>query len=169
MTDAPLVEFIRYNDWANQTVLAGCQALSTEQLELTAPGSFGTIHHTLEHIIRAEARYTSRLTGEFLEAPFKWEDKPSVAQMAAYNAQVGAALLEAAANTTPDAVVRQPWDGKPVRYQAMALFIQIINHGIEHRTNITTILNSNGIAEPDVTGWNYLDTHQDHLEFRDDS
>ena len=166
MTDAALVEFIRYNNWANQQVLAACQALTDEQLAGAMPGAYGTIRATLEHIIRAEARYASRFTGDYLEPPFKWEDRPSVEQMGAYNAQIGAQLLDIAARYGPNHLIRQEWDNQPVQYRAMALFIQIVNHGIEHRTNITTILSGNGLTCPDVAGWDHLDAHRDHFEFR---
>jgi len=167
MSDAPLLEFMHYNNWANQQALAACQQLSEDQLAAAAPGAYGTIRDTLAHIIRAESRYAFRLSGTFLEPPFKWEDHPSLADMAAYHAQVSGALLEIAGRLSPAHLVTAEWDGKPVRFQAMALFIQIINHGIEHRTNITTILSGLGLPAPDVAGWEYLWTHQERFEFRD--
>ena len=159
MTDAALVEFIRYNNWANQQVLAACQALTDEQMAGAMPGAYGTIRATLEHIIRAEARYASRFTGDYLEPPFKWEDRPSVEQIGAYGAQIGAQLLDIAARYGPNHLIRQEWDNQPVQYQAMALFIQIVNHGIEHRTNITTFLNSLGLPVPEIDNWGYMSAH----------
>jgi uncharacterized damage-inducible protein DinB len=167
MTDAPLIEFMRYNNWANQQVLAACQSLTEDQLAAAAPGAYGTIRDTLVHIIRAEARYAQRFTGEYLEPPFQWDDQPSLAALAAYNAQVGAALLDIAGRYTPTHLVPIQWDGQSMRFEAMALFIQIINHGIEHRTNITTILSALGLPAPDVAGWEYLWTHQDRFGFGD--
>jgi uncharacterized damage-inducible protein DinB len=167
MSDAPLLEFMRYNNWANQQVLAACQQLSEEQLAAAAPGAYGTIRATLQHIIRAESRYAFRFTGTTLEPPFKWDDLPSLDLLAAYHAQVSAALLEIAARLSPDHLITVEWDGKPVRFQALALFIQVINHGIEHRTNITTILSGLGLPAPDVAGWDYLDTHKERFAFGD--
>jgi uncharacterized damage-inducible protein DinB len=58
------VELIRYNNWANAQILAACQKLAADQLAAAAPGAYGTIRDTLEHIIRAEADYVGRLTGD---------------------------------------------------------------------------------------------------------
>jgi uncharacterized damage-inducible protein DinB len=167
MSDAPVLEFMRYNTWANQQVLAACQALSEDQLAAAAPGAYGTIRATLQHIIRAESRYAFRFTGAYLEPPFKWDDSPSLDALAAYHAQVSAALLDIARDIDGSHLVSAEWDGRPVRFQAMALFIQVINHGIEHRTNITTILSGLGLRAPDVAGWDYLFTHQERFEFQD--
>lgn len=167
MSDAPLLEFMRYNNWANQQVLSACQALSEDQLAAAASGAYGTIRATLQHIIRAESRYAFRFTGTYREPPFKWEDSPSLDALAAYHAHVAADLLDIASRVEPGHLITAEWDGKPVRFQALALFIQVINHGIEHRTNITTILSALGLPAPDVAGWEYLWTHQDRFEFGD--
>ncbi len=164
--ESTFTEFIRYNNWANQQVLAACQDLSEEQLATPIPGAYGTIRATLEHILRAEAGYVRRLTGLRLQAPFKWEDKPGLPAMAAYAAQVGDALLDVAQNVSPTALVPDDWDGKDVHYHARAIFIQIIDHGIEHRTNITTILNQGLGKPPNIDGWGYLETHPDRFDMK---
>jgi uncharacterized damage-inducible protein DinB len=43
------------------------------------------------------------------------------------------------------------------------VFIQIISHGIEHRTNITTVLNLGLQTPPQVDGWGYLESHADRF------
>ena len=73
-----LIEFIRYNNWANAQILAVCLKLTPEQLAASAPGTYGTIHATLAHIITAETSYIRRLTGVRPEPPFKWEDRPAL-------------------------------------------------------------------------------------------
>ncbi len=47
------IEFIRYDNWANQQVLAACKTLSESQLAATMPGAFGSIRDTLQHILSA--------------------------------------------------------------------------------------------------------------------
>ncbi len=44
----------------------------------------------------------------------------------------------------------------PSTTRPVLLFIQVINHGIEHRTNITTILSGLGLPAPEVDGWGYI-------------
>jgi len=161
--DSTLYEFILYNNWANQQVLQACQNLSEDQLSTKMPGAYGTIRETLEHIIRGEAGYVRLLTGNRPAPPFKWDDKPSLAEMASYSIQIGNALVETVKQIPPTKTIDQEVDGKKLHYQALALFIQIINHGIEHRTNITTILNQGLQTPPEVDGWGYLMSHPDRF------
>lgn len=158
------MEFILYNNWANQRVLQACQNLSEDQLVTMIPGAYGTIRDTLGHMIRAEAHYVELLTGSYPQPPFKWEARPSLADMTAYATQVGKALVDMAQRTLPTDQVVEEDDGEQFHYQALAVFIQIINHGIEHRTNITTILNQGLQTPPDVDGWGYLSAHPDRFE-----
>ena len=79
--ETTLLELIRYNNWANSQVLAACQNLDTDQLSATTPGTYGTIRDTLEHIIRAEADYVGRLTGDRPQPSFKWEDHPALVDL----------------------------------------------------------------------------------------
>ena len=75
------VEFIRYNTWANLRLLEACEALSPEQLAASAPGTYGTIARTLEHLVDAEAFYYTLLTGETLPPPFNWKENPPVPEL----------------------------------------------------------------------------------------
>jgi uncharacterized damage-inducible protein DinB len=163
--DSTFLEFIRYNNWANQKVIEACRHLSEEQLDMSIPGSYGTIRDTLSHIIRAEASYVGILTGSKPMIPLKKEDRPSVAEMAGYAAEVARALVEMAQQMRPTDQVDEEDNGKQFRYGALALFIQIIDHGIEHRTNITTILNGGLQTPPDIDGWAYLEAHPERFQY----
>jgi uncharacterized damage-inducible protein DinB len=159
-----MAEFIRYNNWANQLVLTACQALSDEQLNASIPGAYGTVRGTLEHIFRAEAGYVRSLTGDRPEPAFDWEDKPSLPELQIFAAQVGNALLETVERIPATKLIIGNWQGQEFRYTAMILYIQIVNHGIEHRTNITTLLNQWGQNPPDVAGWGYLIANQTRFD-----
>jgi uncharacterized damage-inducible protein DinB len=164
-----LVELIRYNNWANAQVIAVCQNLSAAQLAASAPGTYGTIRATLKHIIWAEADYVGRLTGDSPQPSFGWEDQTALTDLAAYAGQVAAALLDAIQRTSPTHIVHEEEGGNFIDYQARVLFIQVINHGIEHRTNITTILSGLELATPEVDGWGYLFSHPDQFELKEGS
>src|SRR4051812_23136131 len=62
--DSPLVEFYRHNFWANMRLLDACEGLTEEQLNSSAPGTYGKVSDTLTHLVAAELRYVSRLRGE---------------------------------------------------------------------------------------------------------
>ena len=167
--ETTLVELIRYNNWANAQVFAACQKLAADQLAAAAPGAYGSIRETLEHIIRAEADYVGRLTGDRPQPAFRWKDQAALDDLFAFAGQVASALLDAIQRIPPTHIVHEEEDGSTLDYQARALFIQIINHGIEHRTNITTILSGLGLPAPEVDGWGYLWSHPDQFELKEDS
>ena len=167
--ETTLVELIRYNNWANAQVFAACQKLAADQLAAAAPGAYGSIRETLEHIIRAEADYVGRLTGNRPQPAFRWKDQAALADLFAFAGQVASALLDAIQRIPPNHIVHEEEDGSTLDYEARALFIQIINHGIEHRTNITTILSGLGLPAPEVDGWGYLWSHPDQFELKEDS
>ena len=163
MDDPTAVELFTYNRWANLALLDVCAALTPEQLANSDPGSYGTIYDTLMHIIRSEAAYYRLLTGAPLPPPFAWTDHPSLAQMRPYVDLVSSAFLGITPRFHTGTVVREEEGGEVYEYSPMVLLIQIINHGIEHRTNITTILARLGIATPEIDGWGYMEAHIDRL------
>lgn len=162
-----LVELIRYNNWANAQIIAVCLKITAEQLATAAPGTYGSIHRTLGHMIHAEADYIGRITGKRPQPTFKWEDGPAVADIAAFAEHVAAALLDVVQHVPPTQMVHEVKDDLTMDYQARQLFMQAINHGIEHRTNITTILAGLGIATPEIDGWGYLFAHPDRFAMRE--
>jgi uncharacterized damage-inducible protein DinB len=164
-----LVELIRFNNWANAQILAACQALTADQLAAAAPGAYGSIHRTLGHMIAAEADYIGRMTGAGPQPPFRWEEQPAVADIAAFASQVAGALLDAVLRISPTHLVREEDNGLFIEYHARHLFMQAINHGIEHRTNITTILNSLGLPLPEVDCWSFLFSHPDRFALKEGS
>lgn len=165
LPETTLAEFIQYNNWANQQVLQACQELNEDQLAATMPGSYGTVRETLEHIIRGEAFYLELLTGHRPQPPFQWEATPGLAEMRDYATQVGDALAEVVSHIRPTDRISEEDQGNKYQYQALAIFIQIINHGVEHRTNITTILSAEQHTPPGVDGWSYLSAHPDRFDY----
>ncbi|BCX04801.1 MAG: hypothetical protein KatS3mg053_2739 [Candidatus Roseilinea sp.] len=162
-----LVELIRYNNWANAQIIAVCQKLDAGQLDAAAPGTYGSIYDTLGHLIRAEADYIGRITGRRPQPSFKWADRPAIHDIAAFAEHVAATLLDVVQRVPPTQMVREEEGSRFIEYQARHLFIQVINHGIEHRTNITTILAGLGVATPEVDGWGYLFAHPDRFALRE--
>ena len=165
--ESTLAEFIRYNTWANQQVLAACQNLSQSQLTAPIPGAYGSVLATFRHLLWAEADYLNRITGARPQPSFNWDDGPSLAEMSAYAAQVGAAFLDTVQRVPPTQMVHEEENGLTLDYQARQLFMQLVNHGIEHRTNLTTYLNSLGLAAPEVDDWGYMFTHRDRFAVKE--
>jgi uncharacterized damage-inducible protein DinB len=161
--DQTVYEFLHYNRWANLALLDACLALTPEQFASSTPGAYGSIYDTLRHIIRAETFYYRLVTGIRLEPPFSWDDRPALEEIRPYAEQVSSALLEAADQMVRAEPVVEEVEGEIYRYKSMTLLIQTVNHGVEHRTNITTILAQLGIEPPEIDGWAYMMAHPDRL------
>jgi uncharacterized damage-inducible protein DinB len=171
MTNIPdpmAAEFLHYNRWANLHLIDACGDLTPELLASATPGTYGSIYETLRHLIRAEARYYKRLTGVQLDPPFAWEAAPPLSEIRPYAERVSSALVEAAEQMQiTDSFQRDweepEWEGLSLRYKSVAMLIQVINHGVEHRTNITTILAQQGIEPPGLDGWEYMRLNPDRM------
>lgn len=159
--ETPLAELLHHHLWANLRLLDTCATLSEEQLDASAPGTFGSIRDTLLHIVSAEQGYLIRLTGRQPERRFKSDDNPSIAELQEQTRQNGEALLALAAEMRASDMVEAEWDGQRWRFPASVLLVQVINHATEHRTNVTTILAQQGVNLPEedfLDGWSYLMT-----------
>lgn len=123
LSPSVIVEFIHYNNWANQRILEVCRGLDEDQLAFNAPGTFGTIRATLVHIIRAEAGYVSLLTGSRPKPSFEWDANPGLSEMTEYSKKVGDALVQAALTVRPTDVIHQHRQDETINYKAIVLMI----------------------------------------------
>src|SRR5438105_8063699 len=57
MSTPPMLRQLRHDVWATGKLLERCRSLTTEELQLTAPGTYGSIQKTLAHIVRANEGY----------------------------------------------------------------------------------------------------------------
>ena len=145
--DAILRRAFGHHAWATEKLLAD---LSPEQLALTAPGTYGSILDTLDHLISADRSYLSRLQGT--------GRKPSL------NAGSLAPLREEFMRTT------EGWfdylDAKPKfdtlidlrdgsRVGAWVIVAQAIHHGNDHRTHVSNTMMHNGLKIPALDPWAY--------------
>ena len=51
-------------------------------------------------------------------------------------------------------------------YQARLIFMSVVYHGIAHRTDITTLLNSKGVRLPELDVWGYCDAYPERFQSR---
>ena len=149
-----VVDAFRYNKWANLHLLDVCANLPEEQLQLTAPGTYGTIAATLLHLFAAEQRYLRRLAGTKPEINER-ETMPSVAVLRQHATRSGDQLIEAAARITPDDTIDEERDGHPIRLYLWVVLTQSMHHGNDHRTHVCTILGTHGIPYGDMDVWAY--------------
>jgi uncharacterized damage-inducible protein DinB len=158
MTHQPeptMVEFFQYNHWANQELMRICMNLGDEIITANIPGAYGSIHDTFSHILKAEISFLKRIHGTYPEPGFKWEEKPSLAQMMAYETALHEALLDTLHHVPATQNVHEEGGGWTFDYQARLIFMSVVYHGIAHRTDITTVLNNKGINLPELDVWGY--------------
>lgn len=166
--DVVTAEFLQYNCWANLHLIDACRDLTPEQLASSVPGVYGNIYDTFKHIVRSEAEYYRKLTGVRLDPPFDWDTHPPLSEIRSYFERVGRSLVEAAGQTQMTDTLERDWKGPEwesysLRFKAVAMLIQAVNHGVEHRTNITTILAQQGVQTPQLDGWEYIRLNPDRL------
>jgi uncharacterized damage-inducible protein DinB len=150
MSDGPFVIAARHDCWANLRLIEFCAGLAPEQLAWTTPGTYGTVHATLQHIIESERDYLSMMSrGQFT---------PQLDGVASLEE------LRAIASDNRDMVERvlaevdldRAWlldDG--VKVIARVIGAQLVHHGDDHRAHIGTILGSHGVDPPRLDVWAY--------------
>ena len=152
-----LTTLFNHHLWANLRMLERCAALTPEQLEAGIAGSYGTIYETLEHIVKAEQSYFSRIsTGQPYGRP---KDAPPMTmdEMTEALRATGSGLIEWASRVEAEDTVQVNWEGSPRDVPKTILLTQVINHANEHREQIKAIMTEIGIEPPDLQGWQYFD------------
>lgn len=152
---------LRHDVWATEKLLARCRSLSDAQLELTAPGTYGTIRRTLEHIVGADTRYLARIGFPVLDAPFREDHDVALDEIAALLGKVKAGVerVFAGSEFDPDRIVvddrrRVPTDPS-LEMESWMMVTQFVHHGSDHRAHIGTILGAHGLETPDIDVWAY--------------
>ncbi len=151
-----LPDFFKYNLWANLRLLDACAHLSDAQLDATMIGTFGSVRETLMHLFRAEEGYARSLTGT-----------SPTPQLKEFTTFPGFDLLRERAEISGEKLIKVAEQGDLSRilhldggtYDAPAInvVIQAINHAIDHRSQISTLLSQQDIEPPDLDAWAYND------------
>ncbi|GHO87376.1 DinB family protein [Dictyobacter formicarum] len=152
-----LPNFFEYNLWANLRLLDACEQLTDEQLDATMIGTFGSVRETLMHLFASEEGYVRSFTGTTPTPPLKelttfvgFDELRRRAELS------GKALI----TISKERDLSQTFylDGGTYECQAYIVAIQAINHGIDHRSQIATLLSQQGIELPALDAWGYNDS-----------
>ena len=156
MGDEYLLEAFRHNAWANQRLIAFCQELSPAQLDAKAPGTFGTILETLNHVVAADAGYLPRIK---VQRPDWAGDDADVKGLDVLAARVdqAAKLWESYLPSPLDAKHKLSLDDGAYEAQASVPVVQALHHANVHREQVCAILTSLGIEPPDLQVWAYAE------------
>lgn len=152
---------VRHEVWGTTELLRFCAKLRPEQLLWTVPGTYGTIHNTLQHIVRAQRGYLFRLTGEEDPGP---PDDPSaelpvdtarllpVDELIAKEERVGERMRSFLAEPFDPTRIVKLRQGTAT---AGVVLAQFIHHGSDHRAHVGTILGAHGVEGPNLDVWEY--------------
>ena len=155
MSTPLLADAFGHHIWANNVLLATCEALTVEQLETNVPGTYGSIIETLRHTVGADVAYLFVLTdGKIAEIDEAIMDVPA---LRATNAIAGPAWQTFIASN-PDAeatLTRHRGDGSSSSAPLSIRVAQVLHHGTDHRSQVCTALTSLGIEPPDIDVWDY--------------
>ena|SRR5947209_1926318 len=151
-----LSDLFKYNLWANLRLLDVCAQLSDAQLSETMNGVFGSVRETLMHMLAAEEGYVRHFTGTSPTPRLKeLTTFPGFNELRRRAETSGKELITIAEQGD----LRQIFHLEGGTYEAPAIIvvIQALNHAIDHRSQIATLLSQQGIEPPELDGWAYND------------
>ena len=158
----PMLRQLRHDVWATDRLIAHCRQLSTGQLQLSVPGTYGTVVRTLQHVVSADEGYLIRLLGVLLHEPlFRHEPDVGLDVIASHLPHVmdGIERLFASGDLDGDRLSRDTPARRPEQprfeMNAWVPLTQFVHHGNDHRAQVCTTLSAHGIEPPDLQVWPY--------------
>ncbi|HEY7357336.1 MAG TPA: DinB family protein [Ktedonobacterales bacterium] len=155
---AGLADFYKYNLWANLRLLDACAQLSDTQLDATMVGTYGSVRQTLMHLFSSEEGYARHFnfSGRAPIPPLKESDAfPGFDELRRRAVLAGNELIALAEQGNPDEILHL--DGGTYDASVMIVMMQAVDHGIDHRSQIATLLSQQGIEPPELDAWAYND------------
>ena len=153
-----LPDFFKHNLWANLRLLDACEQLTDAQLDATMKGVYGSVRETLMHLVSSEEGYAWRFnfTGADPISPMDEEDPfPGFDELRRRAERSGKELIAMAEQADLDQVLHL--DGGTYDAEVIIVLIQAINHGVDHRSQIATLLSQQDIEPPNLDSWSYND------------
>ena len=153
-----LPDFFKYNLWANLRLLDACEQLSDAQLDATTKGTYGSVRETLMHLFSSEEGYAQHFnfTGRSPIPRLEEGDPfPGFNELRRRAERSGKELIAIAEQGDLNHVLHL--DGGTYDAPVIVVLIQAINHGVDHRSQIATLLSQQDIEPPDLDGWSYND------------
>jgi uncharacterized damage-inducible protein DinB len=149
-----LEKIFEHNNWANLQIIQVCSNLSDEQLDAEPElGTKGSIRITLWHLIAAQQRYLSHLSGVGHQS--YWESAPTFAELEQAAITTGEGLLALVRKVNGKFSTTQIEVKDDHLVEPWVVMVQVINHATEHREQIKSLLTFLGVTPPKIDGWSY--------------
>lgn len=154
-----LSDFLKYNLWANVCMLEACERLSDAQLDATPLATLSSVRELLLHLLSAEEIYVRHVTGTSPTPRLKeLTTFPGFDELRRRAERSGQELITIAEQRDLSEILHL--DDGTYDIPAISVLIQTINHGVDHRSHIATLLSQQGIEPPSLDGWSYNDAMQ---------
>ncbi|HJX07762.1 MAG TPA: DinB family protein [Actinomycetota bacterium] len=156
MTGSPLKDAFAHHVWATTKLIDACTALTPEQLQTKASGTYGPILRTMQHLVGNDSWYLFDITGDR-----RRQIDPEQMDLAGLRAAIvsdGEAWSELlATEPDPDRVVTEvdDKDGSELDAVMGVRLAQALHHGTDHRSQICTAMTSLGVEPPGIDVWEY--------------
>jgi uncharacterized damage-inducible protein DinB len=152
----PLSEAFEHHIWATEKLIGHLRGLPEAALTSTSSGVYGEVLATLSHLLEADGRYIQYLEGT-PPAPKEGSDPTEpiavLADQLRHQAVRWRILL--ARVDQLDVTIPARRDRPEMPHATNLLLAQALHHGTDHRTQICTVLTSNGYDAPDLDVWRY--------------
>ena len=147
---------LRYNRWANLTLLEACRGLTGAQLDAVTPGIGGSVRALLLHIIGGEQTFVLRTQGRQYEGELnRGSQWTGFDDLIAIATRTSDDLIAIAEEMDEEGTIDLAWQGKSFRFPRRFFLVHAVAHGAEHRTEVKTALAQQGVPTPDLDAWQY--------------
>jgi uncharacterized damage-inducible protein DinB len=152
----PLSEAFQHHTWATEQLIRHLRQLPAESLSATSTGVYGEVLATLSHLLAADSRYLAYLEGMPMPSRAGPDETRQLDELAdALRDQAVRWRILLARLNDLDVTLPARRDRPELAHATNLLIVQALHHGNDHRTQICTVLSSNGYETPDLDVWSY--------------
>jgi uncharacterized damage-inducible protein DinB len=152
-----IVKLIRnlyqYNTWANTRILNIAAQLPPDQLHTETDSSFGSVHHTLVHIMDVQWIWLQRWQGNSPSAPLDLQTFPDLNQLHARWDEIERETQDFVAMCTEVDLAREityrNFQNELWTYPLWQQMLHQVNHATQHRSEVAMVLSTWGFSP----GW----------------
>lgn len=153
--------YIRYNAWANTTLVNWLRTKEESVLEQEVASSFPSVRKTLFHILQAQQYWLSIIRRD--ETPnINWEESKTLEEVFSAIVAQSEEFVAFLDSMTADQIdektmVVSPWFQSD--FANFEYIMHVVNHGTYHRGQITTIGRNLGFTDAPMTDYNFFNIH----------
>lgn len=137
---------LRYNDWANDKILATAEQVTTEQLAASNEFGWGSLRGALVHLLDAEFAWRVLLkTGEHIEwlQTEDFADVPAIRERWAVERAAFWRYVDSLSDEDLNGIIS--YEGDETRYRVLwHCLAHVVNHGTQHRAECAALLTGFG-------------------------